>query len=187
MARLIYAVIASLDGYIADLSGNFDWAMPNEEVLAFLNEQERSVGTYLLGRRMYDLMTVWETDPAAAAQSPESAEFARIWQAAEKVVYSTTLDSVSTTKTRLERRFDPSAVERMKHMASADLNVSGPDLALHAFRTGLVDEVQLTIVPVMIGGGKRCYPDNVRMNLSLGGMRQFGNGMAWLRYDVRRE
>lgn len=185
MARLIYSVIASLDGYIADRSGGFDWAVPDEEVLAFINERERSVGAYLLGRRMYELMTAWETDPAAAAQSPESAEFARTWQAAQKVVYSTTLDAVSTTRTRLERRFDPAAVDRLKRAAPADLNVSGPSLAAHAFRAGLVDEVQLTIAPVIIGGGKSCYPDDVRLDLGLTGMRRFGNGMSWLRYDVR--
>lgn len=185
MARLIYSVIGSLDGYIADRSGSFDWAVPDEEVLSFLNDQEKSVGTYLYGRRMYDLMTCWETDPAAAAQSPNSAVFAEIWQAAEKIVYSTSLASVSTQKTRLERTFDPDAVEQVKHTATADLNVSGPELASHAFRANLVDEVQLILVPVIIGGGKSCYPTDVMMNLNLSDMRRFSNGMVWLQYDVR--
>lgn len=135
---------------------------------------------------MYELMTVWETGPAAAAQPPESAEFARVWQSAEKIVRSTTPEAVRTRRTRLERRFAPSAVERMKQEASADLSVSGPGLAAHAFRAGLVEAVQVTIAPMTAGGGKSCYPSDVVLRLRLTGMRQFDNGMAWHRYDVRR-
>lgn len=184
MARLIYSVICSLDGYIADDSGSFDWAVPDEEVLDFLNQQERAVGTYLYGRRMYELMIVWETDPAAAAQSPKSAEFAGIWQAADKIVYSTTLTQVSTSRTRLERDFDPEVVRQLKVRATADLTVSGPGLAAHAFRAGLVDEVQLVVAPVIVGGGKSCFPEHIRVRLALADERRFPNGMVQLRYDV---
>jgi dihydrofolate reductase len=184
VARLIYSVIGSLDGYIADESGSFDWAVPDEEVLAFVNHQERSVGTYLYGRRMYELMTVWESDPAAAAQSPESANFAEIWQSADKIVYSSSLATVSTTRTHLKRSFDPAEVQRVKDAATADLTVSGPDLAAHAFRAGLVDEVHVVVVPVIIGAGKTFHPGGIRLNLDLKDLRRFNNGMVWLRYDV---
>lgn len=184
MVRLIYSVICSLDGYIADESGNFDWAVPDEEVLDFLNHQEQAVGTYLYGRRMYELMIGWETDPAAAAQSPKSAEFAEIWQAADKIVYSTTLPQVSTSRTKLERDFDPEAVRRLKAACGADLNVSGPTLAGHAFRADLIDEVQLMVAPVIVGGGKSCLPAHLKVDLELADERRFGNGMVHLRYDV---
>lgn len=183
MGRLIYTVIGSLDGYMADADGTFDWAVPDEEVLAFVNEQERSVGTYLYGRRIYELMTVWETDPAAAAQSAESAHFARLWQAADKIVYSTTSDSVSTRRTQLRHVFDAEEVRDLKAHASADLNVAGPTLAAHAFRAGLVDEVQVTVAPIIVGAGLSYYPD-VLTPLVLRDTRRFGNGMVWLRYDV---
>lgn len=183
MGRLVYTVIGSLDGYISDPGGGFDWAVPDEEVLAFLNEQERSVGTYLYGRRMYDLMVVWETDPAAAAQSPESAVFAEIWQAADKVVYSTSLPATTTLRTQLRRSFDVEEVQRLKAASPTDLNVAGPDLAAHAFRAGLVDEVQVVVAPIILGTGQSYYP-STRSPLQLQELRRFTNGMAWLRYEV---
>lgn len=183
MGRLIYSIISSLDGYIADESGSFDWAVPDEEVLAFLNHQEESVGTYLYGRRMYELMHVWENDPAAAAQSPESANFARVWQAADKIVYSSTLPEVRTRQTELRRDFDAGEVRHLKDHTKADINVAGPNLAAHAFRAGLVDEIQVIIAPIIIGAGKAYYPLS-KVPLALREQRRFGNDMMWLRYDV---
>lgn len=184
MGRLIYSVIGSLDGYHADDSGDFDWAAPDEEVLAFVNDQERTVGTYLYGRRSYELMTCWETDLAAAAQTPESATFAEIWQAARKIVYSTTLESVSTVRTTLEHDFEPAAVERLKAESATDLTVFGPDLAMHAFRAGLVDEVRVIIAPVIIGSGRSYYPPGIRQSLELVEEQRFTGGMVSLRYRV---
>ena len=185
MAKLVYSAIASLDGYVADEDGNFDWAVPDEEVLAFINDLERPVGTHLYGRRMYEMMIVWETDPSAAAQSPRSRDFAEIWQAADKIAYSRTLETVSTTRTRLERDFDPEAVRRIKASAGRDISVSGPNLAAHAFRAGLVDECHLFVAPIAVGGGKRCLPDGVRVGLELLDERRFGNGMVYLHYRTR--
>jgi dihydrofolate reductase len=182
VARLIYSAITSLDGYIADEDGNFDWAAPDEEVHAFINDLERPVGTYLYGRRMYEVMAVWETDPTLAEHSPVMRDFAEIWRAADKVVYSRTLGAVSTARTRLERAFDPEAVRQRKARAGRDLSVGGPDLAAHAFRAGLVDECQLFLAPIVVGGGKRALPDNVRVKLELQDERRFGNGMVYLRY-----
>jgi riboflavin biosynthesis pyrimidine reductase len=154
-------------------------------VLAFINEQERSVGTYLYGRRMYELMTVWETDPAAAGPSVESGHFAELWQKADKIVYSATLTEVATQRTQLRRTFEAAEVERLKSAVSSDLNVAGPTLAAHAFQAGLVDEVQVIVAPVIVGAGLRCYPDTPTQ-LTLRDERRFGNGMVWLRYDVTR-
>jgi dihydrofolate reductase len=182
MAKLIYAALTSLDGYIADEEGNFDWAMPDEEVLEFVNDLERPVGTHLYGRRMYEMMVGWENDPSAAEQSPRSGDFAEIWRAADKVVYSRTLEEASTTKTRVERDFDPEAVRRMKESAERDISVSGPGLAAHAFRAGLVDECHLFLAPVVVGGGKRALPEGVRVGLELLDERRFGNGMVYLRH-----
>jgi dihydrofolate reductase len=184
MARLIYLAIASLDGYIADEDGRFEWAVPDEEVLAFINDLERPVGTHLYGRRMYEMMIGWETDPSAAEQSPRSRDFAEIWQAADKVVYSTTLKEVSTSRTQLERDFDPEAVRQIKASAERDVSVSGPDLAAHAFRAGLVDECHLFVVPIAVGSGKRFLPDDVRVELELLDERRFGNGMVYLHYRI---
>ncbi|GAB4065122.1 dihydrofolate reductase family protein [Angustibacter speluncae] len=184
MARLVYSVIGSLDGYLADADGGFGWAEPSEEVLAFVTEAERGVGTYLYGRRMYELMHVWETDPAAAALSPESARFAEVWQAADKVVYSTTLPDVRTERTLLRRDFDVDEVRGWLREADADLTVAGPTLAAHAFRAALVEELQVVVVPEVVGGGLRYLPD-VRASLDLREERRFANGMVWLRYDVR--
>lgn len=184
VARLLYSVIGSLDGYLADADGGFGWAEPDEEVLAFVTDAERGVGTYLYGRRMYELMHVWETDPAAAALSPESARFAEVWQAADKVVYSTTLPAVRTERTLLRREFDADEVRGWVRDADADLTIAGPTLAAHAFGAGLVDELQVVVVPELVGGGLRYLPDE-RVSLELLDERRFGNGMVWLRYDVR--
>jgi len=185
MAKLIYTAITSLDGYIEDTDGRFDWAEPDEEVHAFVNDLERPVGTYLYGRRMYEMMAGWETDPDLATQSPFMADFAQIWQAAEKVVYSTTLATVATGRTRIERTFDPDAVRQMKVSASRDLAVGGHDLATHAFTAGLVDECHLFLTPVVVGGGKRSLPDGVRLELELLDERRFGNGTVFLHYRAR--
>jgi dihydrofolate reductase len=184
MAKLIYAGIMSLDGYIADEDGSFDWAVPDDELLAFVNDLERPLGTYLFGRRMYELMVGWETDPSLAEQSPLMRDFATIWQAAEKVVYSRTLEAVSTARTRLEREFDPEAVRRLKAAADRDIAVGGPDLAAHAIRAGLVDEYQLFLNPIVVGGGKPFLPDHVRLGLELQEERRFGNGVVYLRYKA---
>jgi dihydrofolate reductase len=185
MAKLIYSAIASLDGYIADEEGNFDWAEPDEEVHAFVNDLERPVGAYLYGRRMYETMAGWETDPSFAASSPSMRDFAEIWQAAEKVVYSRTLDATSTSRTRIEREFDPVAVTRMKESAGSDLLIGGANLAARAFEDGLVDECHLFLAPVLVGAGGRCWPYRVRLDLGLLDERRFGNGMVYLRYVSR--
>lgn len=182
MAKLIYSAIASLDGYVADENGNFDWAEPDEEVHAFVNDLERPVGTYLYGRRMYETMAAWETDATLASQSELMLDFARIWRAAEKIVYSTTLETASTGRTRIERDFDPGAVRRMKASAGSDLTIGGPGLAAHAFRAGLVDECRLFVAPVVVGGGRRSLPDDLHLELELLDERRFGNGMVHLHY-----
>jgi dihydrofolate reductase len=185
MAKLIYSAIASLDGYIADEDGNFDWAVPDEEVHAFINDLDRPLGTYLYGRRMYETMVGWETDHTLAEQSPVMRDFAQIWQAAEKIVYSRTLEAVSTARTRIERDFEPDAVRQMKASAQQDMIVGGADLAAHAFRARLVDECHLFVVPIVVGGGKRSLPDDVRVELELLDERRFGNGVVHLHYRTR--
>jgi dihydrofolate reductase len=185
MAKLIYSAITSLDGYIADEDGNFDWAAPDEEVHRFVNDLERPVGTYLYGRRMYEVMAGWETDPTLAEQSPLMRDFAEIWRSADKLVYSRTLATVATARTRIERDFDPTAVRQLKAGAGADLTVAGPGLAAQAFRAGLVDECHLFLVPVVVGGGKPSLPHGVRLKLELLDERRFGNGMVYLRYRTR--
>ncbi len=182
MARLIYSVIESLDGYVADESGNFDWAAPDEEVHTFVNDLERAVGTYLYGRLMYETMVYWETALSQAGQPEVFQDFARIWQAADKVVYSKTLDSVRSARTRIERDFDPETIRRMKDEATRDITVSGPHLAAEAFRAGLVDELQLLVAPAVIGGGNRSLPDGVRVKLELIDERRFRSGVVHLRY-----
>ena len=182
MGRLIYSAIGSLDGYIEDRDGKFDWAEPDEEVHRFVNDLERPVGTYLYGRRMYEVMAFWETSRTLA--DDYSREFAEIWQAAEKVVYSKTLEAPSTNRTRIERDFDPDAVRRMKAAAGRDISVGGPDLASQAIRAGLVDEYHVFVAPIAVGGGKRSLPDDVRIELELLDERRFGNGMVYLRYRV---
>jgi dihydrofolate reductase len=185
MAKLIYSAITSLDGYIADEDGNFDWAVPDEEVHAFINDLDRPLGTYLYGRRMYETMVGWETDHTLAEQSPVMRDFAQIWQAAEKIVYSRTLEAVSTARTRIERDFEPDAVRQMKASAQQDMIVGGADLAAHAFRAGLVDECHLFVSPIVVGGGKQSLPDNVRLKLDLLDERRFGNGVVHLHYRTR--
>ena len=185
MAKLIYTAITSLDGYVADEDGTFDWAEPDPEVHAFVNDLERPVGTYLYGRRMYEVMTGWETDSTLAAQSELMRDFAEIWQAADKVVYSTTLERPSTSRTRIERGFEPAVVERLKASAERDLTVGGPTLAAHAFAAGLVDECHLFLAPIVVGGGTRSLPDGVRIGLELLDERRFDGGMVHLRYRTR--
>jgi dihydrofolate reductase len=185
MAMLIYSAIASLDGYVADVEDNFDWAVPDEEVHAFINDLERPVGTHLYGRRMYETMVGWETDPTLADRSPLMRDFAEIWQAADKIVYSRTLERVTIARTRIERDFDPEAVRQMKAAAGHDLMVGGPDLAAQAIEAGLVDEWHLFVAPIVVGGGKQFLPNNVRLKLELLDERRFGNGMVHLRYRTR--
>jgi dihydrofolate reductase len=181
MGKLMYSAITSLDGYVADEDGNFDWAEPDEEVHTFVNDLERPVGTYLLGRRMYEVMLYWETI-ALAEQPPYSRDFAEIWQAADKIVYSKTLASVSSARTRIEREFDPQAVRQLKASARRDLSVGGPELAAQAFKAGLVDECHLFLAPIVVGGGKQALPDKVRLKLELLDERRFGNGVVHLHY-----
>jgi dihydrofolate reductase len=185
MAKLIYSAITSLDGYVADESGNFDWAAPDEEVHTFVNDLERLVGTYLYGRRMYEVMVAWETMHTLADQPPVVRDFTQIWQAADKIVYSTTLETVSSAKTRIERAFDPEAVRRLKAAAGRDLTVGGPDLAAQALKAGLVDECHLFVVPIVVGGGRSSLPTNVRLKLELLDERRFGNGVVHLHYRTR--
>jgi dihydrofolate reductase len=182
MAKLIYSAITSLDGYIADEDRNFDWAAPDEEVHTFINDLERPIGTYLYGRRMYEVMRYWEATDAFTDQPPHIQDYAQIWQAAEKIVYSRTLEAVSSARTRIERDFDPDLVRQMKARAGRDLNVGGPELAAQAFRAGLVDELYLFVVPIVVGGGKRSLPDNVRLRLELIDERRFSSGMVYLYY-----
>ena len=185
MAKLIYSAITSLDGYVADEDGRFDWAEPDEEVHTFVNDLERPVGTYLYGRRMYEVMVAWETLDAVADQPPFSREFARIWQAADKVVYSRTLATASTTRTRIEPDFDPEAVRHLKAAAERDLTVGGPALGADAITAGLVDEYHLFVWPVVVGGGKQFLPNRVRLQLELLDERRFGNGVVYLRYRTQ--
>jgi len=185
MAKLIYSAIASLDGYIADEDGNFDWAAPDEEVHSFFNTLERPVGTYLYGRRMYEVMRAWEHPESFADRSPVMLDFASIWQAAGKVVYSRTLETVDSARTRIERDFDPEAVRRLKDAAERDLGVGGPHLAAEALRAGLVDECHLFLAPVVVGGGNRALPDKLRLDLELLDERRFAGGTVFLRYRTR--
>ncbi len=185
MAKLVYATISSLDGYVADGSGSFDWAAPDEEVHAFINELVRPVGTHLYGRRTYDVMVAWETMDVG----PEPAvigDFAAIWRAANKVVYSKTRDSVASARTTLAREFAPDAVRRAKASESRDLSIGGPTLAAEAFKAGLVDECHLFVVPMIVGGGTRALPDGVRQRLELEAERQFASGIIYLRYRIAR-
>jgi len=185
MAKLIYSAIASLDGYIADADGNFDWSAPDEEVHQFLNDLERPVGTFLLGRRMYEVLAYWEIAHTDPELTPAMRDFAAIWRAADKIVYSRTLDKPSSEKTRIEREFDPDAVRQLKATAGHDLTVGGPDLAAHAIRAGLVDEYHLYLTPFVVGGGTRALPERVRLGLELLDERRFGNGTVFLHYRTR--
>jgi dihydrofolate reductase len=179
---LAYSVIASLDGYTADAEGKFDWAEPDEEVFAFVNELEREIGTYLYGRRMYETMVGWETVPVDG-QSAAFRDFAEIWRAADKVVYSTTLKAASSARTRIEPRFDPEAVRALKQRGN--VSVGGPGLAASAIRAGLVDEYHLFVTPVVVGGGIAVFPDGVRAGLDLVDERRFASGVVYLRYRAQ--
>jgi dihydrofolate reductase len=186
MAKLIYVTNVSLDGYIEDAHGNFDWTEPSDDQFAFITDLVRPIGTYLYGRRLYEAMAVWETEPALAAQSDLRAEFARVWQAADKIVYSATLDAIATAKTRLERRFDPDGVRGMKDTVDADLMIGGAHLAAQAFGGGLVDECHLFIGPAIVGGGKPGLPSDLRVDLELLDERRFDNGVVYVRHCVVR-
>jgi dihydrofolate reductase len=185
MAKLVYASNVSLDGCTEDERGALDWAPPDDDVFVFITGLMRSTGTYLYGRRMYETLAVWETDPALAARTELTADYARAWQAADKVVYSTTLDAPSTANTRLERRFDPDEVTELKAAAGGDLLVGGPHLAAQALRAGLVDELVLFVWPVVLGGRNPALPTDTRVDLELVDEHRFGNGVVHLRYRVR--
>jgi len=181
MARLTYTALASLDGYVADADGNFDWAAPDEAVHAVVNDLERSSGTLLLGRRMYDVLVAWETMDTVDEPAPIK-DYAEIWRAADKIVYSRSLETTSSARTRIDRTFDPDAIGQMKATSARDLSIGGPDLAAHAFRAGLIDEVHLFLSPIVVGGGTRALPDDVRVRLELQDVRRFGNGVAHLHH-----
>ena len=182
MPKLIYPAIMSMDGYIEDVTGGFDWAAPDEQVHAFVNDLTRPIGTYLYGRRMYETMLYWETAEDVAGRDRVEQDFAAIWRAADKIVYSKTLDTPASARTRILAEFDPDTVRQMKTGAGGDMTVAGPQLAAHAIRAGLVDEVQLFVVPVVVGGGKRALPDNVRQDFGLLDEHRFDNGTVYLRY-----
>ena len=179
MAKLIYTAIMSLDGYVADEDGNFDWAEPDEEVHAFVNDLERPIGTYLYGRRLYEVMVAWET---ITDEQPFIRDYAEIWRAADKIVYSRSLGTTSSERTRIERNFDPDAVRAMRTSADRDISVGGPTLAAEALRAGLVDEIRLILAPVVVGGGTRALPDDVRLDLELLDERRFDNGTVYVRH-----
>jgi dihydrofolate reductase len=186
MAHLIYSAISSLDGYIEDADGNFDWAAPDQQVHRFINDLERATGTFLLGRRMYATLQVWETNPDLAADSPLTRDYAEIWQAADKIVYSKTLEIAPTRKTKIERNFDPEAIRQLKDAAKQDISIGGPDLAAHAFQSGLIDECHLFLTPIIVGAGKPALPGNLCLELELLEQRRFDNGTVYLRYRTRQ-
>jgi dihydrofolate reductase len=185
VARLIYSAITSLDGYVADEDGNFDWAAPDEQVHAYVNDLERPIGTYLYGRRMYEVMAAWEAMDTRPGERSVMQDFAAIWRAADKIVYSTTLETVSSARTRIEHDFDPEAIRQLKAAAERDISVGGPGLAGRALEVGLVDECHLFLAPVIVGGGNGWLPDGLRLGLELLDERRFGNGVVYLRYRVR--
>ncbi len=185
MAQLIYSALTSLDGYVADADGSFDWAEPDEEVHGFVNDLQRPVGTYLYGRRLYEVMVYWEAAHTLADQPPFITDFAEIWQSADKVVYSRTLETVSSVRTRIERDFDPEAVRRMKMSADKDITIGGAHLAAQAIKARLVDEYHLFVTPIVVGGGTPTLPDNVRVELDLRDERRFTNGVVYLHYRTK--
>ena len=187
MARLIYSGITSLDGYVADADGSFSWSMPDQEVHTFVNDLERPVGTYLYGRRMYEVMVFWESAHQVADQPAFVQDFTGIWQAADKVVYSTTLEKPSSARTRIERRFDAESVRQLKASSGRDISVGGPALAAQALGAGLVDECHLFLTPVVVGGGTSFLPDHLRLELDLLDERRFGNGVVHLHYAIRND
>jgi dihydrofolate reductase len=185
LTKLIYTVITSLDGYVADEDGNFDWAAPSDEVHAFVNDLERPIGTYLYGRRLYEVMVAWESMPNLAAQPAVIRDYAAIWQAADKIIYSSTLEATSSARTRIERAFDPDGVRRMKALAASDIGVGGPTLAATAIKAGLVDEYHLFLHPIVVGGGTQALPHHVRVNLELLDERRFAGGEVHLHYRAK--
>ena len=185
MAKLIFAAITSLDGYVADADGNFEWSMPSEEVHRFVNNLEAGIGTYLYGRRMYEVMRYWETASTGNGEQSAEQEYAKLWQGTDKIIYSRSLDEVSTARTRLERAFDPEAIRQMKADVTRDIAISGPTLAAEALRHGLVDECHLFLSPIVVGGGTPALPDNVWLQLALLDQRRFDNGVVYLHYRVR--
>ncbi|HZX54464.1 MAG TPA: dihydrofolate reductase family protein [Ilumatobacteraceae bacterium] len=184
MARLIYSAIASLDGFINDADGNFDWAAPDDEVHSFVNDLERPIGTYLYGRRMYEVMRFWETAPTSGDGPPSHYDYSTIWKAADKIVYSSSLPEVTTTRTVLERSFDPGAVREMKASRDSDISVGGADLGAQALSAGLVDELQLFVTPVIVGAGTAWLPHDIRLDLELIDDHRFGGGVVYLHYRV---
>jgi len=186
MGRLIYSAIASLDGYVADESGDFGWSKPDDEVHAFVNDLERPIGTYLFGRAMYEVLVVWERPEALGDLPPAMRDYAAVWQAADKIVFSRTLEAVSSARTRIEREFDPEAVRALKARSESDLGIGGPGLAAQALEAGLVDELHLFLSPVVVGGGKPALPAGVRLSLELLEERRFDSGVVYLRHRVAR-
>jgi dihydrofolate reductase len=184
MARLIYSALTSLDGYVADEKGNFDWAAPREDVHRFVNDLTRPIGTHLYGRRMYDILVAWESDDIWIDESPVTADFARIWRAADKIVFSRSLDAPTSARTTIERDFSPDAVRRLKAEAERDLSIGGPELAGQAIRAGLVDEIQLFLNPIVVGRGNAALPDDMRVELELIEERRFDGGVVFVRYGV---
>lgn len=184
MAKLIYSAITSLDGFTEDADGNFDWSMPDEEVHAFVNDLERPIGTYLYGRRMYEVMVAWESVPVADV-TPVEADYTRIWRSADKIVYSTTLPAASSAQTRIERKFDPSAVQKLKDTTQRDISIGGPDLAAQALRSRLVDECHLLLSPISVGAGKPALPSDLRVQFELLDVRRFGTGVVHLHYRTK--
>jgi dihydrofolate reductase len=185
VAKLIYFMPTSLDGCIADETASLDWSAPDDEVLAFINDLERPIGTYLYGRKLYETMAVWQTPDVIPGLTPAMQDFARIWQAADKIIYSQSLGTVSTPNTHLEREFDPQAVRDLKARLPHDVSVGGPMLAAQAIRSGLVDEYHLLVVPILLGAGKRVLPSDIRVKLDLLDERRFSNGMVYLRHQAR--
>jgi dihydrofolate reductase len=186
VAKLVYIAIASLDGYVEDAGGSFEWAAPDEEVHGFVNDLQRPIGTLLYGRRMYETMVAWEDPQLVEGQPAVMRDFAELWRAADKVVYSRTLDAPSSARTRIEREFDPAAIERLKASGERDLAVAGAELAAHAFSAGLVDECHLFLSPIAVGGGKPALPQGMRLELELLDERRFRGGVVRLRYAVSR-
>ena len=185
MVKLIYSAITSLDGYVADEHGDFDWAAPDEEVHAFVNDLARPIGTYLFGRRMYEVMAVWETIPTSGDAHPVEQDFARIWQAADKIVYSRSLETPSTTRTKIERDFDPGEIRRLKSDSERDIGIGGSHLAAEAIKAGLVDELQQFVTPIVVGGGNHWLPRHLRVQLELLEERRFRSGVVYLRYRTK--
>jgi dihydrofolate reductase len=183
MGRLLYSAITSLDGYVADRNGNFDWAAPDAELHEFINDLERPIGTYLYGRRMYEVMAVWET-VSAPREHPVALDYARLWRSAEKIVFSQTLGTVSSARTQIRRNFDPDEVRQLKADAATDLSVGGPKLAAAALRAGLIDECSLFIAPVVVGGGTAFLPDGINFRLKLLAERRFPSGFVYLSYGI---